>query len=92
MGAFKYRGAYNAISQLTPTERNRGLITFSSGNHAQAIARVGHDLGPATTILSGTVQAKGRVGIILSGENIDADTISYILRTTASFNSSKARG
>lgn len=51
IGAFKYRGAYNAISQLTPAERDRGLITFSSGNHAQAVARVGRDLGLKTIIV-----------------------------------------
>ncbi|RMG31824.1 MAG: pyridoxal-phosphate dependent enzyme [Methanobacteriota archaeon] len=38
MGAFKFRGAYNAISQLTEEERERGVITHSSGNHAQAVA------------------------------------------------------
>ena len=38
VGAFKFRGAYNAISQLSPAERARGVITYSSGNHAQAVA------------------------------------------------------
>lgn len=38
MGAFKFRGAYNAIAQFTPEQRSRGVVTFSSGNHAQAIA------------------------------------------------------
>lgn len=38
VGAFKFRGAYNAISQLTPDEKKRGVITHSSGNHAQAVA------------------------------------------------------
>ncbi len=38
VGAFKFRGAYNAISQLTPAQRERGLIAYSSGNHAQAVA------------------------------------------------------
>ena len=47
-------GAYNAISQLTPTQRDRGIITFSSGNHAQAVARVGRDLGIKTTIVMPT--------------------------------------
>lgn len=37
-GAFKFRGAYNALSQFTPGQRARGVVTFSSGNHAQAIA------------------------------------------------------
>src|SRR5579872_6530906 len=40
-GAFKFRGAFNALSQLTPDERRRGVVTFSSGNHAQAIALAG---------------------------------------------------
>ncbi|MFW6042368.1 MAG: pyridoxal-phosphate dependent enzyme [Chloroflexota bacterium] len=37
-GAFKFRGAYNAISQLSPSQRQRGVITHSSGNHAQGVA------------------------------------------------------
>ncbi len=38
VGAFKFRGAYNAISQLTPQQRVRGVVTHSSGNHAQGVA------------------------------------------------------
>ncbi len=38
MGAFKFRGAFNAIAQLTAAERDRGVVTHSSGNHAQAVA------------------------------------------------------
>lgn len=40
MGAFKLRGAYNAIAQLTPDEQRRGVVTHSSGNHGQAVAYV----------------------------------------------------
>lgn len=40
-GAFKFRGAYNALSRLSGDERKRGVVTFSSGNHAQAIALAG---------------------------------------------------
>jgi threonine dehydratase len=40
-GAFKFRGAYNALSRLTGAERKRGVVTYSSGNHAQAIALAG---------------------------------------------------
>jgi threonine dehydratase len=43
-GAFKFRGAYNALSRLTADERARGVVTFSSGNHAQAIALAGRIL------------------------------------------------
>ena len=38
VGAFKFRGAYNAIAQLSPRQKAVGVIAFSSGNHAQAIA------------------------------------------------------
>ena len=43
-GAFKFRGAFNALSRLTADERRRGVVTFSSGNHAQAIALAGQVL------------------------------------------------
>jgi threonine dehydratase len=51
MGAFKFRGAYNALSQLTPEERKKGVLAFSSGNHAQAIALSGKLLGIKTVIV-----------------------------------------
>ncbi|MGC4082798.1 MAG: threo-3-hydroxy-L-aspartate ammonia-lyase [Vicinamibacterales bacterium] len=43
-GAFKFRGAYNALSQLTADQRRRGVVAFSSGNHAQAVALAGEIL------------------------------------------------
>ena len=51
IGAFKFRGAYNAMSRLSADERGRGVITFSSGNHAQAVALVGRLLGIKTTVV-----------------------------------------
>ncbi|MEQ4921957.1 threo-3-hydroxy-L-aspartate ammonia-lyase [Proteus hauseri] len=52
MGAFKFRGAINALSQFTPEQRKNGVVTFSSGNHAQAIALSAKLLGiPATIIM-----------------------------------------
>lgn len=52
MGAFKFRGAYNALSQFTPEQRKKGVVTYSSGNHAQAIALSAKLLGiPATIIM-----------------------------------------
>lgn len=51
IGAFKFRGAFNSISQLSEAERRRGVITFSSGNHAQAVALVGRMLGVRTTVV-----------------------------------------
>jgi len=51
MGAFKFRGAYNALSQLDADERRRGVLAFSSGNHAQAVALAGKLLGIRTLIV-----------------------------------------
>jgi threonine dehydratase len=51
MGAFKFRGAYNALSRLSPDEKDRGVLAFSSGNHAQAVALAGELLGIQTTIV-----------------------------------------
>jgi len=52
MGAFKFRGAYNALSQLTPEQKKKGVVAFSSGNHAQAVALSGRMLGvPAIIVM-----------------------------------------
>src|SRR3972149_8587264 len=50
-GAFKIRGAYNAMAQLSPEERRKGVLTYSSGNHAQATALAGRLLGVPTLIV-----------------------------------------
>lgn len=54
MGAFKFRGAYNALSQFTPEQRRAGVVAFSSGNHAQAVALSSRLLGIPATILMPT--------------------------------------
>jgi len=51
VGAFKFRGAYNAIARLSPEQRARGVLTYSSGNHAQAIALASRLLGVSATIV-----------------------------------------
>ena len=52
MGAFKFRGAFNALSRFTPEQRRFGVVAFSSGNHAQAIALSARLLGmPATIVM-----------------------------------------
>src|SRR5512134_2116619 len=51
MGAFKFRGAYNALSQLSADEKRRGVVAFSSGNHAQAVALAGKLLGVPRVIV-----------------------------------------
>lgn len=50
-GSFKFRGAYNALSQLSETQKQKGVLTFSSGNHAQGIALAGQLLNITTTIV-----------------------------------------
>ena len=51
VGAFKFRGAYNAIAKLSEDERAAGVVTYSSGNHGQAIARASRELGVTATII-----------------------------------------
>jgi threonine dehydratase len=50
VGAFKMRGAYNKLASLTDAERARGVVTYSSGNHAQAVARAARLLGANAVI------------------------------------------
>lgn len=50
-GAFKFRGAYNALANLTPEQRQRGVAAYSSGNHAQAVALAGRMLGIRAVII-----------------------------------------
>lgn len=60
-GAFKIRGALNFIMRLNPEERRRGVVTFSSGNHAQAVAMAAHHLGVAATIVMPTDAPKAKL-------------------------------
>lgn len=53
-GAFKFRGAYNRISQLTDEERQRGVVAFSSGNHAQGVALAARRVGTSALIVMPT--------------------------------------
>jgi threo-3-hydroxy-L-aspartate ammonia-lyase len=50
-GAFKFRGAYNRLSALSAEERARGVVAFSSGNHAQGVALAARELGVAATVV-----------------------------------------
>ncbi|MFC7395865.1 threo-3-hydroxy-L-aspartate ammonia-lyase [Chelatococcus sp. GCM10030263] len=51
VGAFKFRGAYNAVAILDPEQKRRGVVAFSSGNHAQAVALAGNLLEVPTVIV-----------------------------------------
>ena len=51
VGAFKFRGAFNAVSRRTPDELERGIAAYSSGNHAQAVALAARELGSRAVVL-----------------------------------------
>lgn len=60
-GSFKFRGAYNRLVQLSPAERRRGVVAYSSGNHAQAVALAARLLGvPATIVMPTDAPASKR--------------------------------
>jgi threonine dehydratase len=61
IGAFKFRGAYNAVASLSDEERGRGVATVSSGNHAQALALAARLLGARATILMPDDAPAGKV-------------------------------
>src|SRR5262245_53897333 len=84
-GAFKIRGAYNMVAQLTPDQRRRGVITFSSGNHGQAMALAARALdAPAVVVMPTTAPAIKVDGVRSFGaEAIFAGTTSVDRRTRA---------
>ena len=61
MGAFKIRGAYNMIAQLSPEELKRGVVTYSSGNHGQAVALAAQRVGSTAVIVMPTTAPKVKV-------------------------------
>lgn len=65
VGAFKFRGAFNAISKLNEQQRSRGIITYSSGNHGQAVALVGKILNVGTTVVMPTDAPKSKLAATL---------------------------
>ena len=83
MGAFKFRGAYNALSQLSPEEKCRGVVAFSSGNHAQAVALAGRLLQvPAVIVMpedAPRVKLEATRGygaeVVLYGKNQDREKL-----------------
>jgi threonine dehydratase len=71
VGAFKMRGAYNAIASLTDEERSRGVVTYSSGNHAQAVARAARLMGaPAVIVMPEAAPAVKVEGVRRDGAEI----------------------
>lgn len=71
IGAFKLRGAYVAVASLLPEELARGVITYSSGNHAQGVARAARLLGaPAVVVMPSDAPAVKRERVAADGAEI----------------------
>jgi threonine dehydratase len=84
-GAFKIRGAYNMVAQLSEEQRRRGVVTFSSGNHGQAMAFAARELGaPAVVVMPTSAPAIKVEGVrALGGEIILEGTTSAHRRARA---------
>ena len=84
-GAFKIRGAYNMVAQLSPEQRARGVVTYSSGNHGQAMALAARELGaPAVVVMPTTApQIKVEGARAFGAEVIFAGTTSVERRARA---------
>ncbi|MDB5027188.1 MAG: tdcB 1, partial [Candidatus Eremiobacteraeota bacterium] len=74
IGAFKFRGAYNKIAQLSPEQRRAGVVAFSSGNHAQGVALAAQLLGvPATIVMPSDAPAAK----LAATRGYGADVVTY---------------
>jgi threonine dehydratase len=73
-GSFKFRGAYNKLASLTPTQRAAGVLAFSSGNHAQAVALAASILRSPATVLMPSDAPEGKVAATRA---YGAEVISY---------------
>jgi threonine dehydratase len=73
-GSFKFRGAFNALARLDATERRRGVVAFSSGNHAQAVAHAARLLGMSATIV---MPADAPVGKMQATRDQGARVVTY---------------
>ncbi|MBX2820980.1 MAG: threo-3-hydroxy-L-aspartate ammonia-lyase [Rhodothermaceae bacterium] len=73
-GSFKFRGAYNALSQFTKDEKAKGVIAYSSGNHAQGIALAGQLLGIHTTIVMPSIAPEVKLA---ATKGYGADVVLY---------------
>jgi threonine dehydratase len=74
IGAFKIRGAYNALAQLSPEERAAGVVSHSSGNHAQGVARAARLLGMQAVI----VMPSDAPAIKVAGVRADGARIEFV--------------
>ena len=80
VGAFKYRGAFNRLSAMTQAEKAKGVVAYSSGNHAQGVARAARELGVDAII----VMPKDAPAIKVAGVKKDRAAIQFYDRLTES--------
>src|SRR5579875_422555 len=85
IGSFKLRGAYNKIAQLTPEQRSRGVITYSSGNHAQGVAYAARVVGAKAVIVmpANAPEVKKRATAALGAEIVEVGPASSDRKTKA---------
>jgi threo-3-hydroxy-L-aspartate ammonia-lyase len=93
MGAFKIRGAYNMISQLPKEQLERGVITYSSGNHGQAVAMAAQQLGARAVIVMPTTAPKVKVdGCKSYGAEVIMEGTTSLDRQARAENEARERG
>lgn len=93
VGAFKIRGAYNMVAQLTPGQRAAGVITYSSGNHGQAMALAARTLGaPAVVVMPTTAPAVKIDGARALGAEVILEGTTSLDRRTRAEAEAAARG
>jgi threonine dehydratase len=92
-GAFKIRGAYNMVAQLTSEERRRGEITYSSGNHGQAMALAARELGaPAVVVMPKTASRVKIEGARSFGAEVIFEGTTSVDRRLRAEREAEARG
>jgi threonine dehydratase len=92
-GAFKIRGAYNMVAQLTADQRSRGVITYSSGNHGQAVALAARALGAPAVVVMPTTAPKVKVeGARAFGAEIILEGTTTLHRRARAESEAEARG
>ena len=78
-GSFKFRGAYNRISRLTNEERTRGVVAYSSGNHAQGVAAAAKGVGaPAAIVMPSDSPAVKVEGVRAFGGEVRQDLLDLL--------------
>jgi threonine dehydratase len=92
-GAFKIRGAYNMVAQLTADQRSRGVVTYSSGNHGQAVAIAARALGaPAVVVMPTTAPAIKVDGARAAGAEVIFEGTTTLDRRARAESEAQARG